>query len=159
MVIFFFFYYLLKKKILLERSDTMGNKVEEFIQFINELMDEEFKECIDFFPAKFYFTNGGCLEFAKILNHYLVGSQFVISKDFGHFAVLFNDNIYDANGIVKDRENYSVISLDNLKNIEYFYGRDVKINGKTVDNSMIDEIDVCSSSKYVKELIKKVNEK
>ena len=137
----------------------MNSRVEEFIKFINELMDDEFSACIDFFSAEFYFTNGGCLEFAKILNHYLVGSEFVISKDFGHFAILFNGNIYDAKGLVKDKENYSVISLDNLKNVEYFYGRGVKINGQTVNDSMIKEIDVCSSSNYVKELIKDVNKK
>ena len=119
-------------------------------------MNDEFAHCIDYVDSRYYFTHGGCLEFAKVLNHYLIGSKIVISKDFEHFAVWFNGDIYDAYGIVSDKDSFFSVTYEELSLIEYKYGLGLKFNGQFVDMAIINEVNNCSGD-YVGKLLQKIN--
>ena len=51
--------------------------IEEFIDFVIELTDEELGDYLDG-DSKTYYMQGGCFEFAKILQRFIKQSKIVI---------------------------------------------------------------------------------
>lgn len=136
----------------------MERLVVEFINFINDLVNDEFDYCIDYVDSKYYFMHGGCLEFAKVLHHYLKNSYIVIRDDFEHFAVEYEGNIYDTGGMVSEKGLYYRLSHDDLLKVEHRYGiLELKFGNEKVHSIMIKEVDCCSGE-YVKRLLHKINE-
>ena len=89
-----------------------------FIDFINDLVNDEFDYFLDC-DSKYYFTNGGCLEFAKILNHYYKNGEMVINKEYNHIALKIDNKIYDAYGIVTWTD-YELIKEEDIKMLEAY---------------------------------------
>lgn len=124
----------------------------KLIQFINGLVDEVFGDYIDDIPAEYYFKNGGCLEFASILHHYIPNSFFVLNQiDQDHIALKIEDAVYDCEG-VHDPKDYLVLTLEEVKNYQECYGRGILFEQKPVNVAVIDELNSCSGD-YVKKLV------
>ena len=48
-----------------------------------------FDNYLDGIPSRYYFLNGGCLEFVKILKHFIPNLEYVISKDKNHLELQY----------------------------------------------------------------------
>lgn len=132
--------------------------IEELIVFICELVDDEFSEFVDGVSSKYYFLNGGCLEFAKTLNYFFPNSFFVINQSFDHIALEINDDIYDCTGKV-EKEKFERVEADFLENYQHYYGiPEIKFDKKEVSIALISELNECSGD-YIKKLVKKINNK
>ncbi len=103
--------------------------------------------------------------FAKIIKHYFPDAQFVMKNDYRHCGVLYEGKIYDVfdgltkeqleeKGIkedeyIKDLKDFKVLTEDemeeSMKISPFGAGKDIIIEGKPVDEKLIDEISKCSS--------------
>lgn len=129
----------------------------EFIDFIVDLIDDEFDNYLDGIPSRYYFLNGGCLEFVKILKHFIPNLEYVISKDKNHVAVKIENHIFDCTGYRIDDENFEIISEQELVYLEDYFGiPEVKFENKNVDETVVNEIKQCSGD-YVKNLVLRLN--
>lgn len=113
---------------------------EKFIEFVADLVDE-----YDFFleqqvNSRYYFLYGGCYELYKIVNHYFKESQCVINKNTKHCAILYNGEIFDITGKVKDKEQYRLAEKTDIDYMENFFGIDIK---ELKNETIIDEISKC----------------
>lgn len=132
--------------------------IEELIDFICELVDDEFSEYLGGMSSRHYFLHGGCLEFAKTLNHFFPESFIVINQSFDHIALEMNDNVYDCTGEI-EKEKFKRVELDFLEKYQDYYGiREIKFEKKEVSAALISELNECSGD-YVKKLVKKINNK
>ncbi len=93
--------------------------MEYFIKFILDLVNDEFYQYLSPVSAKYYFLNGGCLELAKVLKSYYPEGQYVINSQKNHIAFLYQNQIYDANGIA-EKANWEIIN--NINEFEDYYG-------------------------------------
>ena len=93
--------------------------MEYFIQFILDLVSDEFYQYLSPVPVKYYFLNGGCLELAKVLKHYYPEGDYVINDRKDHIAFLYQEQVYDANGIAEE-SNWEIIN--HLEELEDYYG-------------------------------------
>lgn len=125
--------------------------MEQFINFILELVDDEFYQYLDSFPAQYYFLNGGCIEFAKILKYYYPDGTFVIDQNKDHVAFLYENIIYDATGIIKEGNWKLLKSLESIENT--FGNNEIKFENKAPHIAIIDEISQINSS-YIKKILK-----
>ena len=129
--------------------------MEEFIDFIINLTDEEIGDYLDG-DVKHYFLNGGCYEFAKILNNYVQESRIVINKDSNHCGILHFGNVYDATGKVHKKEEFRVATDKDKEYMEFRFGilEKHKVNGKKISEYLISVLDQC----YIADILKKVND-
>lgn len=93
--------------------------MEYFIQFILDLVSDEFYQYLSPVSVKYYFLNGGCLELAKVLKHYYPEGEYVINEQKNHIAFLYQEQVYDANGIAEE-SNWEIIN--HLGELEDYYG-------------------------------------
>ena len=116
-----------------------------FIEFINDLVDDEFMESIGYVRAKDYFQSGGCYEFACILSHYLPQSKMMIRHDLKHLAIFYNGNIYDSYGLLKKQDFRDLQALDySYIEDEAFYGRlEIRIEGRKPSDVIIKKKKKC----------------
>lgn len=131
------------------------DKIEILIDFIKDLVNEENAYAIDYLSAEYYFLNGGCLEFAKVLNHYIKEAKIVINNDLDHFAIYYQNQYYDVRGKIQD-SNFSEVTEDYLKEFQCSYGRNVMIQNFSFDMAIIRELNNWSSC-YVKKLVSSIN--
>lgn len=119
--------------------------IEQFIDFIIDLADEDLYEKLSGM-ATWYFMNGGCYEFAKILKEYLPDAKFVINKDLDHCAVLYKGQIYDSNGKVLKPEEFNIATEEDIDYMEDRFGikEAENINGKKISDILIDLIKECN---------------
>ena len=115
--------------------------IDRFINFINELVDDEFDYILGGASAEYYFLHGGCYELYKIVSHYYKDANCVINKNLDHCAILYNNSIYDASGIIENKENYQVASNEDIEYMERHFG--LHINALEAD-SLIKEINDCN---------------
>lgn len=125
--------------------------MEQFIDFILELVDDEFYQYLDSIPAQYYFLNGGCIEFAKILKYYYPNGTFVIDQNKDHVAFLYENTIYDATGIVKEGKWNIVKNLDIIENT--LGNTEIKFENKTPHIAIINEISQINPD-YIKKISK-----
>lgn len=138
---------------MFRKLDFMENFIEEFITFINDLVNDEFGYWIDDVDSEYYFLHGGCLEFAKVLHHYLNGSYIVIRDDFEHFAVEYKGICYDATGKVEGKNLYHRLTWKEILNIEHYYGiSSLRFENQVVHSAVIRELNCCNGD-YVKKLL------
>ena len=141
------------------------DNISKFITFTIDLFNDEFSSHIDYVDSVYYFSNGGCYELAKIIKHYFPDAKFVMKNDYRHCGVLYEGKIYDVfdgltkeqleeKGIkedeyIKDLKDFKVLTEDemeeSMKISPFGAGKDIIIEGKPVDEKMIDEISKCSS--------------
>lgn len=76
--------------------------------------------------SKYYFTHGGCFELYKIVAHFIPNVKMVMRKDYRHCAISYNDNYYDADGIIKDRKNYIPATEEDYLFNEECFGLKIK---------------------------------
>ena len=93
--------------------------MEYFIKFILDLVSDEFYQYVSPVPIKYYFLNGGCLELAKVLKHYYPEGQDVINEQKNHIAFLYQEQVYDANGVA-EKANWEIVN--NVSDLEDYYG-------------------------------------
>ena len=93
--------------------------MEYFIKFILDLVNDEFYQYVSPVPIKYYFLNGGCLELAKVLKHYYPEGQYVINEQKNHIAFLYQEQVYDANGVA-EKANWEIVN--NVSDLEDYYG-------------------------------------
>lgn len=65
--------------------------------------------------SKEFYSNIGCLEFAKIISTLHQDSEYYIKNDMHNCAILVEGILYDINGIIYDSNNYHKASLEELK--------------------------------------------
>ena len=130
--------------------------MEKFINFIIDLADEELGDYLDG-DVRHYFLNGGCYEFAIILNNYVEGSKLVINKDSNHCAILHSGNVYDVTGKVEEKDEFDIATNKDKEYIEFRFGIMEKqnINGKRISHYLIETLDEC----YLSDMLKAINEK
>ena len=128
--------------------------MEEFIDFIINLTNEEIGNYLDG-DVKHYFLNGGCYEFAKILNNYAKESKLVINKDSNHCGILHLGNIYDATGKVDKKEEFHVATDEDKEYMEFRFGilEKQKVKGKNISDYLISILDQC----YINDMLKRIN--
>ena len=93
--------------------------MEYFIKFILDLVSDEFYQYVSPVPIKYYFLNGGCLELAIVLKHYYPEGQYVINEQKNHIAFLYQEQVYDANGVA-EKANWEIVN--NVSDLEDYYG-------------------------------------
>ena len=140
------------------------DNISKFITFTIDLFNDEFGSYIDYVDSFYYFSHGGCYELAKIIKHYFPDAQFVMKNDGKYCGVLYEGKIYDVfDGLskeqleeksisedeyIKDIKDFKVLTQEemeeNMKIIPFGTGKDIIIEGKTVDEKLIDEISKCS---------------
>ena len=140
------------------------DNISKFITFTIDLFNDEFGSYIDYVDSFYYFSHGGCYELAKIIKHYFPDAQFVMKNDGKHCGVLYEGKIYDVfdglskeqlekKGIsedeyIKDLKDFKVLTEDemeeSMKISPFGAGKDIIIEGKPVDEKLIDEISKCS---------------
>ena len=145
------------------------DKIDTLIAFIIDLFNDEFSQYIDNIDSLWYFSHGGCYELAKIVKHYFPESQYVMRKDFDHCAVLLEGRIYDVfDGIspsrlkqkemakeykkeMKDFIIYTPEEMENsMKKRPFGCGKNILIEGKNVENAILDEINNIDSVTFIK---------
>jgi hypothetical protein len=137
----------------------MKEMMVEFIDFIIDLTDDEFDNYLDGISSRYYFDHGGCLEFVKILKHFIPNLEYVISKEKNHVAVKKDNNIFDCNGLRTDNENFELITEDVLIDLEDYLGiPEVKFENKKVNDAIVNELKMCSGN-YVKKIVHNINSK
>ena len=146
------------------------DNIESFIKFLIELFNDEFDYAIDYADASDYFMYGGCSDLARIVHHFFPDTKYALKNDNTHIGILNNGKIYDALCIY-DEETLKEMNLPswatdkNLEHFNYFdsyddllknasvnFGNSVTIEGKTVVNALIDEINNIGSIKVGKNL-------
>ena len=147
------------------------DNISKFITFTIDLFNDEFSSYIDYVDSVYYFSNGGCYELAKIIKHYFPDAKFVMQNDYRHCGVLYEGKIYDVfDGLTKEQleekgikedeyiKDYGMAYIEgkeinraigvfvcDLAKLSFGAGKDIIIEGKPVDEKMIDEISKCSS--------------
>ena len=122
------------------------NPICNFIEFINDLTNDEFSSTLEYIPSKVYFKNGGCYELVKTLQHFLPDSGVYLSNDFNHCAFFYKGILYDTDGIIEDINEFHPATEEDLiyLNDESFYGRiEIKFNGKNQSEALIETIKDC----------------
>lgn len=128
--------------------------MEEFISFILDLVDDEFYQYLDYQNARYYFLNGGCLELVKVLMHYYPSGKVVINDKYNHIAFLYNGNIYDATGLVKEGK-FSI--LENIEEADDYLGRgEIRFEHKRPNQAIIEELNKIDIS-FIHKLVKSSN--
>ena len=126
--------------IILEMINMEKNKIEKFIHFVVDLVQED-----DIFleggSASYYFTHGGCYELFKVVNHYIPETVCMINKELDHCAIGYKDNIYDALGIIKNRGEFSIATKEDIEYMERSFGLGIKT---LESNNIINEVEECN---------------
>ena len=128
--------------------------MENFIQFILDLVSDEFYQYLSPVPVKYYFLNGGCLELAKVLKHYYPEGDYVINDQKNHIAFLYQKQVYDANGIAEESK-WEIVHL--LSELEDYYGnKEIYFEHLLPHQAILKEIDEIDAN-IVKKMQKKIN--
>jgi len=131
------------------------NNMESFINFVNELVDDEFDNYLGGVKAKYYFLNKGCLEFVKIIMAYFPSVTIVSNRKIDHLAIKYNNLIYDASGKISGID-FEEITKQEFDILQDFLGiPEVRFEHNQVSKAVIDELNMCSGD-FVKILVEKI---
>ena len=119
------------------------DKMERFIEFVVDLVQED-----DFFyetglRADDYFLNGGCYELYKIVNHYFPTTKCMVRNDNEHCAVGYEGNVYDATGKLENKDEFRLASEDDIKYMSDNFGTITKLYQLCADK-IISDIEECN---------------
>ncbi len=128
--------------------------IEELINFIIDLVDDEFSRFLYPFRAQYYFLNRGCLELAKVLKHYYPTGKMVINDHRNHILFLYQGDIYDATGKVKLNTYEEVIDMSLIEN--FIGNHEIKFEGKMPHDAIIEELTQINDD-YIKKLINRTS--
>lgn len=119
--------------------------MENFIEFVVDLAEEELYDFLDG-NARSYFLKGGCFELAKVLKHYVKNTQIVINKTYDHCGVMYEGDIYDATGRIKEKGQFLKAEKKDIDYMEDKFGIHEKmyIYGKRISDYLIEEIEKCN---------------
>ena len=128
--------------------------MEYFIRFILDLVSDEFYQYLSPVSIKYYFLNGGCLELAKVLKHYYPEGQYVLNEEKNHIAFLYQEQVYDASGIV-EKSNWEIVN--DINKLEDYYGnKEIYFEHLLPHQAILKEIDEIDAN-IVKKMQKKIN--
>ena len=126
--------------------------IEELINFIIDLVNDEFSRFLSPVHARYYFLNGGCLELAKVLKHYYPAGKIIINEKRNHILFLYQDKLYDATGELK---LYTYEEIKDINLIEDYIGnKEVRFERKQPHHAIIEELESIHDN-YVKKLTNK----
>ena len=128
--------------------------IEELINFIIDLVNDEFSRFLYPVHARYYFLNGGCLELAKVLKHYYPACKIIINEKRNHILFLYQDKLYDATGELK-LNIYEEIKDINLIE-DYIGNKEVRFERKQPHHAIIEELESIHDN-YVKKLTNKTS--
>lgn len=104
----------------------MPHNINKFIEFIIDLVSEDdifYNTEID---AHYYFLHGGSYELYKVVHHYFKDSICMMRKDLKHCAIAHQGRLYDANGIIKDPQNFFQAKKEDFEYMERQFGLGIK---------------------------------
>lgn len=104
-----------------EVVNSYVENIERFINFINDLATEIYYEQL-MCDGKTLFQCGACYEFVKIIKNFFEIDNILIDNDYCHCAIEYNGNYYDSLGIIRDKENFSVATEEDMLYIEERFG-------------------------------------
>lgn len=116
------------------------NKVEKFVEFIVDLVQEN-EIFMEGGSAKYYFTHGGCYELYKVVNHYIPETVCMINKELDHCAIGYDNKIYDALGLVENKDDFSIATKEDIEYMERSFGRKIS---SLESCDIIREVDDCN---------------
>ena len=133
--------------------------MEQFIEFIIDLANEELSDYLDR-DAKEYFLHGGCFEFAKIVRKYVKRCDIVINEDLNHCGIIFDGNIYDATGKIKETQGFRKANNEDIEYMKDRFGIPEKtyIQGEKVSNYLIRELKHCNIDNMIKNIEREYDE-
>lgn len=146
-------------------------EIKQFISYINGYLDDDYREYIDFVGAEYYFTHGGCYEFAKIIKHFipsaiLYRSNLKSSKYKEHIIVKINESYYDAKGEIPKEIallHFYAISDEEEAMLTDFIGKtEVNVKGIKIDDLIIKETELIIAecpNRSIDKLINTINGK
>ncbi|MBE6160392.1 MAG: hypothetical protein E7157_05045 [Lactobacillales bacterium] len=120
-----------------ENYDSHLEDIEKFIEFINDLTTEIYYEHL-MCNGKTLFQCGACYEFVKIIKEFFDIDNILIANDFCHCAFEYRGNYYDSLGIIKDKENFSIVTDDEMIYMEDRFG--IHLKRYKIFETIIDEI-------------------
>ena len=144
-------------------------EIEQFISYINGYLDDDYREYIDFVGAEYYFTHGGCYEFAKIIKHFIPAtiicqSNPKSSKYKNHIIIKINESYYDAKGEIPKElaeSQFYAVSNEEEKILEDYIGKfEVDAEGVKIDELIIKETEQVvleSPNESIDKLINTIN--
>ena len=119
-------------------------KISEFINFVIDLMNEEYSEFFINTNAKDFFLRVGCYDLVKIVKHYYPNSKIMIHINNENCAIEYKGEVYNASGIV-NKDNYKKASSDDISYLETYFNPDIEVyNQKSIPENLIYEIDKCN---------------
>lgn len=138
-------------------------EVVQLICFINDLTDELFSQYIEYLPSRWYYTNSGCYEFAKIIKHFIPEAMLMMNHSEDHVALMIGNGIYDSTATEETptlNENlYRSATQEDINRMEDFFGiEEVKFEGKAPSDALIQEMHDCSGT-FLTHTIDQINRK
>lgn len=91
-----------------------------------------------FCDGKTLFQCGGCYEFVKIIKNYFEIDNILIEKKYDHCAFEYKGNYYDSNGLIKDKDKFSVATDKDILYIEDRFG--IHLMRYQISDTLIKEI-------------------
>lgn len=129
----------------------MNDDMEYFVKtFIPDVFADLYN--VDSTMSSYYFNHGGCYELAKIVKHCCPDSKIVIRDDNCHCAILFNDTLYDVNGIVNNKDKYGNATDEDIEYMKDRFGNDTKICGISVSNYIINYLKECRIEQMISDI-------
>lgn len=135
----------------------MEDKMINFIEFINGLVDDEFTGYLGGVRASDYFQQGGCYELAKVIKYFVTSSNILLNSDRNHCCIKYNDNLYDSLGYVDEdsKVNFNEITDEDLNYLEdpTTFGRvEIKFENQQPHIALIKEIGLCNMDNLIDSL-------
>lgn len=115
--------------------------VKKFIDFVVDLVNEDEAFYNNEVDSRYYFLHGGCYELYKIVKNYFPDSICLINDKLEHCAIAYGGNIYDAEGIITDKENFHVATQEDIDYMNRKFG--LGINSLNSDK-IISDIEECN---------------
>lgn len=144
-------------------------EIKQFINYINGYLDDDYREYIDFVGAEYYFTHGGCYEFAKIIKHFIPTTIFYrsnpgSSKYKDHIIVKIGNYFYDAEGEISKEtvlSDFYVVSDEEEKSLADYIGNfEINVEYEQIDELIIKETETViaeSPNEGIDKLINTIN--
>ena len=115
--------------------------IKKFIEFVINLVNEDYIFLEREIDATYYFIHGGCYELYKIVKNYFPNVECMIQNDFEHCAICYDGKIIDATGIREDVLNFKVATIKDIEYMDNKFG----LNLKNLEASkIIQEINECN---------------
>lgn len=133
------------------------NTFEKLLDFILDLVDDEFDQYLSPVNACYYFSGIGCLELAKIIKHFIPSCTLKTNPESGHIAISCEEETYSAGGKIPNAENYIEIEEEEMELLNEYYHQEILFEGKPVAEAVIQELELCTGD-YLANLISSINQ-